>query len=288
MPELAYINGVFCPIGEAMVSIDDRGFQFGDGVYEVILSYDGHLFQLEPHIQRLRRSADAIQLTYDFDGRPLEPVIREGVKRCEFSDVMVYIQLTRGVAPRDHTMPNDCIPTVVMTFRARPQIPRQMRTDGVRLMTLLDTRWANCYVKAITLLPNILAKTEAVRRGYYDVVFVTATYEVRECSSSNIFIVRDGRLVFPPRTESVLHGVTQRFLLECAAGIDVPVDEQIFHVDLLRGADEVFMSSTVVEVLGVHSIDDQPIADGKVGPVTRRLYEEFQRRLPQSIRGTGS
>ena len=287
MPELAYINGVFCPIGEAMVSIDDRGFQFGDGVYEVILSYDGHLFELEPHMQRLRRSADAVKLSYDFDGRPLEPIIREGVKRCEFSDAMVYIQLTRGVAPRDHTIPDDYTPTVVMTFRARPQIPTQMRTDGVKLMTLLDTRWTNCYVKAITLLPNVLAKTQAVRGGYYDVVFVTATEEVRECSSSNIFIVRDGRLLFPPRTESVLHGVTQRFLLECAAGIDVPVDEQVFHVDSLRSADEVFMSSTVVEVLGVTTIDDQPIADGKVGPITRRMYEEFQRRLSLSVTSAG-
>lgn len=287
MPELAYINGVFCPIGEAMVSIDDRGFQFGDGVYEVILSYNGHLFQLEPHMQRLRRSADAVKLTYDFDARPLEPIIREGVERCEFSDAMVYVQLTRGVAPRDHTIPDDCTPTVVMTFRARPQISSQMRIEGVSLMTLLDTRWANCYVKAITLLPNVLAKTEAVRRGYYDVVFVTAAGEVRECSSSNIFIVRDGRLVFPPRTESVLHGVTQRFLLECATGIDVPVDEKVFHVDSLRGADEVFMSGTVVEVLGVTSIDDQPIADGKVGPVTRSMYAEFQRRLPPSVTSAG-
>lgn len=287
MPELAYINGVFCPIGEAMVSIDDRGFQFGDGVYEVILSYDGHLFQLEPHMQRLRRSADAVKLTYDFDAHPLEPIIREGAQRCEFSDAMVYIQLTRGVAPRDHTIPDHCTPTVVMTFRARPRIPTPIRTDGVKLMTLLDTRWANCYIKAITLLPNVLAKTQAVRRGYYDVVFVTAENEVLECSSSNIFMVRDGRLVFPPRTESVLHGVTQRFLLECAAGIDLPVDEQLFQVDALRSADEVFMSSTVVEVLGVTSIDEQTIADGKVGPVTRRMYAEFQRRLPRSVTGAG-
>jgi D-alanine transaminase len=238
-------------------------------------------------MQRLRRSADAVKLTYDFDARPLEPVIREGVKRCEFSDTMVYIQLTRGVAPREHTIPDDYVATVVMTFRARPQIPTQMRTDGVSLMTLLDTRWTNCYVKAITLLPNVLAKTEAVRRGYYDVVFVTATNEVRECSSSNIFVVRDGRLLFPPRTESVLHGVTQRFLLECAAGIGVSVDEQVFHVDSLRSAEEVFMSSTVVEVLGVTAIDDQPIADGKVGAITRRMFEEFQRRLPLSVTTAG-
>ncbi len=279
MTELAYVNGVFQPIAEATVSIEDRSYQFGDGVYEVMVSYDGRLFLPEDHLQRLRRSAAGIRLNYDFDGRPLEPIIREGLTRCACRDVMVYVQLSRGTAPRMHAIPEKIEPTVVMTFKECPVVPPEVFEQGLSVMTIIDTRWAKCYIKAVTLLPNVLAKTEALRKGYDDAVFVTQAGEVRECSSANIFIARDGALRFPPRTESVLHGVTQRFLLECAAEIGIEVDERAFNVDTLRAADEVFMSGTAVEALGITSIDGRPIADGKVGPMTRRIHDEFRRRV---------
>lgn len=278
MPELAYVNGVFGPIAEAAVSIEDRGFQFGDGVYEVIVAYGGRLFLLEPHMHRLRRSAAAIMLDYDFDAEPLEPIITEGLRRCEFSDALVYVQLTRGVAPRSHDFPEKTAPTVVMTFKQFPSVPEELRQRGARMMTTLDTRWANCYVKAITLLPNVLAKNEALRRGYDDAIFVSETGEVRECTAYNLFIAKDGELAIPLRTESVLHGVTQSFLLECAAAIGLKVNERAFDVATLRAADEVFMSGTTVDCLGITFVDDQPIGNGRVGPITRRLYEEFCKR----------
>ncbi len=284
MPELAYINGTFCPIAEAMVPIEDRGFQFGDGVYEVIVAYAGRLFLLEPHMQRLRRSAGAIGLDYDFDARPLEPIIIEGFRRSGFYDAMIYLQLTRGVAPRTHEPPPGLTPTVVMTFKPLPALPGGLRNRGVKVMTTVDTRWTKCYVKAITLLPNVLAKSEALRRGYDDAIFITQEGEVRECTSSNLFIARQGALQFPQRTESILRGVTQGFLLECAAAIGLTVEEKAFDVDTLLAADEVFMSGTTVEALGVTSIDDAPIADGNVGPITKQLYDEFRKRvqLPRS------
>ena len=279
MPELAYVNGVFLPIGEATVSIEDRSYQFGDGVYEVIVAYDGRLFLPEKHLQRLRRSADAIGLDYDFDACPLEPTILEGLSRCGYPDAMIYVQLSRGTAPRAHAIPEGIKPTVVMTFKECPVVPRKLLERGASVLTTPDTRWAKCYVKAVTLLPNVLAKTDAIRRGFDDAVFISESGEVRECTSANIFMVKDARLRFPPRTEAVLHGITQGFLLECAAATGIDVDEQTSGVEWLRNADEVFMSGTGVEVLGITSIDGRPVGDGKVGPITRNIHEEFKRRV---------
>jgi D-alanine transaminase len=278
MGELAYVNGVFGPIAEAKVSIEDRGFQFGDGIYEVIATYDGRLFLVEQHMRRLRRSAAGIALDYDFEGRPLEPIIMEGLRRSELRDALIYIQVTRGDAPRSHTIPAGLTPTVVMTFKPLPSLPEDLRRRGAKVITMLDNRWANCYIKAITLLPNILAKNEALRHGYDDAIFVTAGGEVRECTSANIFLVTGGRLLIPPRNEFILHGVTQGFLIECAEAIGVPVREAPVPVESLRRADEVFMSGTAAEVLAITSIDDWPVGDGRVGPITQRLYDEFLRR----------
>lgn len=278
MGELAYVNGVFGPIAEAKVSIEDRGFQFGDGIYEVIAAYKGKLFLVERHMSRLRRSAAGIGLEYDFEGRALEPIIADGLRRSELGDAMVYIQITRGVAPRSHAIPKGLTPTVVMTFKPLPRLPDGLRERGANVITTVDTRWANCYIKAITLLPNILTKNEALRRGYDDAIFVTADGEVRECTAANVFLVKTGDLFFPVRNESILRGVTQGFLIECAQAIGIGVRESTIPVESLRRADEVFMSGTAAEVLAITSIDDRPVGDGRVGPITQRLYEEFLRQ----------
>ncbi len=278
MGELAYVNGVFGPIGGANVSIEDRGFQFGDGIYEVIAAYDGNLFLVEKHMQRLRRSAAGILLDYDFEGRPLEPIIAEGLRRSELREALIYVQITRGAAPRSHAIPAGLTPTVVMTFKSLPRLPEGLRERGARVITTLDNRWANCYIKAITLLPNVLAKNGAIQRGYDDAIFMTAEGEVRECTSANIFIVSAGTLLIPPRNESILHGVTQGFLIELASAIGLSVHEQVVRLESLRGADEVFMSGTAAEVLGITSIDDTSVGDGRVGSITRRLYKEFLRQ----------
>ncbi len=278
MGELAYVNGVFGPIAEANVSIEDRGFQFGDGIYEVIVAYGGRLFLVERHMQRLRRSAAGIGLNYDFDGRPLEPIIRDGLRRSELGDALIYIQLTRGAAPRSHTIPAGLTPTVVMTFKPLLPLPDALRARGAKVITTLDTRWANCYIKATTLLPNVLARNNALQRGYDDVIFVTADGEVRECTAANVFLVKTGDLFFPVRNESILRGVTQGFLIECAQAIGIGVRESTIPVESLRRADEVFMSGTAAEVLAITSIDDRSVGDGRVGPITQRLYDEFLRR----------
>jgi D-alanine transaminase len=285
MTELAYVNGVFGPIGEATVSIEDRGFVFGDGIYEVVAAYNGRPFLLPEHLARLQRSADAIGLDLSRIPRPLEPVILEGLRRSGPGDTLVYIQITRGVAPRSHTIPEGVTPTVVMTFRPLHGVPEEMRRRGLRVITTVDKRWSSCYVKAITLLPNILAKQEALRRGCDDAIFITPTGEVRECTAANLFIVHGGAITIPPRTESILHGVTQGFLLTCAGALGLNVREQVCDLEALRTADEVIMSGTTVEVLAVTSIDDQPVGTGSVGPITRRLYDELQSRIRRFATG---
>jgi D-alanine transaminase len=285
MGSLAYLNGMFCPIAEAKVSIEDRGFQFGDSVYEVVVTYDGRPFLLDPHMKRMARSAAQIGLDYDFEDRPLEPIIEEGLRRSGIADAVVYIQLTRGVAPRAHAVPDHPIePTVVMTFKPRPPVSPENRQRGVSVITVLDDRWARCFIKAVTLLPNVLAKTEAVRRGFYDALFVSPGGEVREATSANVFVVRDRRIAMPPRDESVLHGITQGFIMECAEAIDIPIEERVIRREDLPTADEAFLSNTMVEVMPVTRIDDHPVGDGTVGPVTKRVYEEFGRRVRANCR----
>ncbi len=278
MNELAYVNGTFCPIAEATVSIEDRGFQFGDGIYEVIVAYGGRLFLLEPHMRRLRRSAAAIELDYDFDAAPLEPIIAEGLRRSGYDDALIYLQMTRGSGSRNHVIPDGLEVTVVMTFKPLPIPNEGLRKRGARVMTVVDTRWAKCYVKAITLLPNTLAKNRALRNGYDDAIFVTTDGEVRECTAANLSIVHDGRILIPPRTEAILHGITQGFIIECAAALGHDVTEQAFNIQTLHEAEEVFLSGATVGVLGITAIDDRPVGDGNVGPITRRLSDEYDRR----------
>lgn len=286
MTKLVYVNGAFCDPADAKVSVEDRGFQFGDGVYEVVVSYDNKLFLLDRHLARLRRSLEAIDLPYDFEAHPLEPILLEGLRRTGLRDAMVYIQITRGACPRNHVAPDDITPTTVVTFAPRTTLDDAYRRKGVGVMTVSDDRWANCFVKAITLLPNVLAKNRARRKGYDDAVFVTASGEVRECTSANLFVVHAGAILTPPRTESILHGVTQGFVMECAARIGLPVEERRFDNAFLRQADEVFMSSTSVEVLGITRVDDQPIGNGTVGPVTMRVHAEFCRSCRANIEDT--
>jgi D-alanine transaminase len=278
MLELAYVNGTFGPIADAKVSIEDRGFQFGDGVYEVLVAHGGQPFLLDEHLHRLRRSLAGIGLEFDFNACPLEPIVAEGLKRSELRDALIYVQITRGAAPRSHGIPAGLTPTVVLTFRPLPELPAGLRERGARVMTTVDTRWANCSIKAITLLPNVLAKNEARRRGFDDAIFVTPGGEVRECTSANVFIAQDGRLVIPPRNESILHGVTQGFITECAEAIGIRVREQAVDLESLRAADEVFMSATTIDILGITWIDDRAVGTGQVGPMTTRLYDEFLAR----------
>ena len=283
MEEIAYINGRFCSLDEATVSVEDRGFQFGDGVYEVLVAPRGRPFRLQQHLDRLKRSTDAIDLPIDYKALNLPGVIAEGIRRCGFEDVMVYLQLTRGRASRDHQYSSGMTPTVVATFKPRRVFDPAMRARGVALETARDIRWARCSVKSTALLPNVLLKNAATRRGYFDAIIVGADDFVRETSNANVFIVTGGVLRTPLATEHILHGVTRAYLLECADRLGIPCAEVDFTASEMRAADEVFICSTTMEVMPVTSVDGRTIGNGKPGETTMRLLACFRDDLAAGI-----
>ena len=279
MPELANLNGTFCPIEEAKVSIEDRGFQFADGVYEVIVFHGDRPVMLEAHLRRLANSCRVIDLKIDFERLDLPGIVREGVRRAGFADTMVYLQLTRGPAPRNHAHPNEYEPTVVLTFKPKPVVSAEKRAAGLSLMTLPDFRWSRCDVKSIALLPNIMAKNEALAKGYDDAVFIGPEGDVRETSAANLFIIKSGHLLTRPEDRTILPGITRKLIFSCAAQMELPTREARILKDQLLRADEVFVCSSAIEVVPVVRVDDQPIGDGRPGPLTARLYDHIRKEL---------
>lgn len=276
MPEIAYVNGTFGPLAEAKVSIEDRGFQFADGIYEVVVAPGGRPFKLEAHLARFRRSAEGIGLAVDFSALNLTGIFAEGIRRCGFPDVLIYVQITRGVASRDHVFPEKIAPTIVATFKPKPVIAANVRQRGVTLQTTRDIRWQLCHIKSVALLANILLKNEARKHGCHDAIIVSADGIVRETTCANVFLARAGRLVTPRADEHILHGVTRAYVLECAASVGIPVEERDFTVPEMLSADEVFISSTTQDVLAASMIDGHTIGAGRCGPIAEKLNACFQ------------
>lgn len=281
MPDIGYVNGRFSDLAEAVVPIEDRGFQFADGVYEVLVAPKRKPFRLDEHLARCRRSTDAIDLDVDYDALNLPAVIVEGIRRCEYEDVLVYLQITRGVAPRDHIFPAKYTPTVVATFKRMPVYDESLRRNGIAVETAADIRWKKCSVKSIALLPAVLIKNAARKRGFFDAIITGDDGIVRETSAANVFIVRNGTIHTPPASDAILHGVTRAYLIECAQRLSIAIEEADFPIEALLSADEVFISSTTMDVMPVTSVDGHTIGTGKPGPITGRLYDFFR-----EMRGT--
>ncbi len=275
MPELAYVNGTFCELHEAKVSVEDRGFQFADGVYEVLVAYDGKPFRLAEHLERLSISLESIDLSFDLKQHRIEETIIEGIARSRFDTSMVYLQITRGAAPRSLACPEGVSPTVVMTFKPKPVVDPDLRSRGLSVVTVPELRWSRCHVKSIALLPNSIIKNDAVRRGYDDAIFVDGANTVREATAANVFAVIDGMLTTPPSNTSILLGVTRGYILDCASMLGLQFQERDVTLEELARADEVMLSSTTIDVLSVTRLDDQPVADGRPGPVAGQLYEKM-------------
>lgn len=275
MGDLAYVNGRFCDPADAVVSIEDRGFQFADGVYEVAVALGRRVFRLDEHLERLRRSMASIGLHVDVSALGLEGVIDEGVRRGGFDRTLVYVQITRGVQPRSHVIARGLTPTVVMTFRRRPPIDPGQRERGLHVTTVDDFRWTRCDIKSIALLANVMAKNQAIAGGYDDALFVGPGGDVREATSANVFAIRGGRLVTPSVDEPILHGITRRYVLECARRADVPNEQRRLSVEDLASSDEAFVSSTTMDILAVTRLNGRTIGSGRPGPLTRKLHEVF-------------
>ena len=282
MPAIAYLNGQFLPLEEANVSIEDRGFQFGDGVYEVIRGYGGSLFRLEDHLSRLERSAQSISISVPFSQGEWRELVQEGIERSGYGECKVYIQLTRGVAPREHRFPYSARTTVVMTFREISETEMSFQQRGVHAVTLPDLRWALCSIKSLNLLPNILARQEANEAGAFEAILVKDGF-VTEGTSSNVCLVMDGTIVTPSLSDHLLAGVTRAVVLELARQRGLPVEERNVREAELRHADELFLIGTTIEVVPVSRLNHDLVGDGTPGKVTQAMRDGLRRCIESEI-----
>ena len=270
MPDIAFINGRFLPWHEATVSIDDRGFQFGDAVYEVIRTYRGVPFELSAHFARLERSLKALGLPQPYAYSQWKQWIQQGLSLAGYQDAKIYIQITRGIAPRDHRFPLHVTPTVVMTIRAFHALAPDIRQKGVTACTCDDLRWGRCDIKSVNLLGNVLAREEAQRAGVFEAILVKDG-NVTEGSVSNVMVVQDGTVITAPEGPQILSGVTRTVVMDLAKKEELAFEERWIQRSALYEADEVFLTGTTLEVLGVVRIDGKVIGSGEPGPVTRAL-----------------
>jgi D-alanine transaminase len=281
MSELIWINGEIMPLNEARIGVEDRGFQFADGVYEVVRIYNGKLFALDAHLQRLVKSAEGIELKLPVPAAQLRGEIGKFVARNPAGDPgadgMIYLQLTRGAAPRNHAFP-DCGPTLLFYARALDPLGDPAKSQGIRLISVADERWKRCWIKSIALLPNVLAKNKALAAGADEAVFIDNGV-VTECSASNVFIVRGRRLLTHAVGNKVLPGITRAILLELAPTVGLSVGEEAFSEDEAIRADEVFITSTTREISWVLRWNQTQIGSGKCGPHTLALHEALRKRV---------
>lgn len=275
MSDIACVNGRFGPMAEAVVSIEDRGFQFGDGVYEVIRTYRGRPFALDEHLSRLERSAQALHLSLGYTRHQWTALIQEGLRLSGFPETKIYLQVTRGQAPRDHQFPDSVPPTTVLTFRELHPLDPAIHKTGVQAITLDDIRWGRCDIKSVNLLANVLARQRAKESGVFEAILVRDGL-VNEGSVSNVMVVRNGVIETAPEGHRILSGVTRAIVLELAKKEGLPVRETfVGREDLLR-ASEVFLTGTTVEVLPVVRIDGQAIGTGMPGPLSQLLSRRWE------------
>jgi D-alanine transaminase len=274
VPDVAFVNGRFLPLADAVVSIEDRGFQFGDGIYEVIRTYRGRPFELSSHLTRLDRSAQALELSQPYPHARWRQLIEEGICRAGYSEAKIYLQITRGAAPRDHAYATNLVPTTIMTVHEFHPLNRTVHATGVEVVTAEDIRWGRCDIKSLNLLANVLARQQGKKAGAFETVLMKEGM-VTEGAVSNVVVVRDGSLITAPEGPRILSGVTRAVVLRLAREAGVPVDERYPSQKDLYGADEVFLTGTTVEVLGVIRVDGKTIGSGQPGSVTRRLAERF-------------
>ncbi|MBW5445418.1 D-amino-acid transaminase [Cohnella sp. CFH 77786] len=263
------------PADEVRISPEDRGYYFGDGVYEVFRVYGGKLFEADAHFARLEKSAAGIRIRLPHSTEVLKRRMEELVRRNGLQEGTVYLQITRGEAPRSHLFPRDADP-VAMAYCTETKRPIAAMQTGYKAITAEDVRWLHCDYKTLNLLANVLAKQEAADRGADDAVLHRGG-TVTESSASNVMIVKDGSLITHPANHLILHGITRAVVLRLAARAEIPTEERSFSVHELLAADEVLLTGTTIEVMPVIEVDGRTVGTGVPGPVTRRLQQEFER-----------
>ncbi|AJY74333.1 D-amino-acid transaminase [Paenibacillus beijingensis] len=276
--ESVIMNGELRNRDQCLISFEDRGYQFGDGVYEVIRVYGGRPFLMEEHLHRFKRSADELKIRLAWDEQELALMFNELVAVNEVMDGKIYVQLTRGAAKRDHLFPGQAEP-VLIAYTDPASRPLDKMNKGIRVMTVDDIRWLRVDIKSLNLLPNVLVRQQAHDAGADDAIFVRNGI-VTEGSSSNVFGVKDGICYTHPAGNLILNGITRQKLLQLAEAHGIACVEQAFTRDQLLEMDEVFISGTISEVTPVIAVDGQPIGNGKPGAITAK----FQEALAEAVR----
>jgi D-alanine transaminase len=278
MSRVAYVNGRYLPHHAASVHIEDRGYQFADGVYEVIAVARGRLVDEGLHLARLSRSLRELEIAEPMPERALQTVMREVLSRNRVADGIIYIQMTRGVAPRDHAYPKHATTQVVMTARrARPANPKTAE-EGVSVITIPDIRWARCDIKSVSLLPNVMGKQRAREAGAYEAWQVNPDGMVSEGTSTNAWIVTAaGEVITRKADHAILNGITRLRVLRLIETEGLHLVERTFSVAEAKAAREAFLTSTTSAVTPVVRLDGAPIADGKPGAISRKLRQVYER-----------
>jgi D-alanine transaminase len=277
MPRIAYVNGRYIRHAEAAVHIEDRGYQFADGVYEVCEVARGFIVDMTRHLNRLNRSLSELEIAWPMSRKALEFVMREVVRRNRVVNGLVYLQVTRGVASRDHVFPAAAKPSVVVTAKRSDPIAAQKRAEtGVKVITVPENRWERVDIKSVSLLPNVLAKQQAKLAGAYEAWFVDPDGTVKEGASTNAWIVTmDGKLVTRPAEHGILRGITRTTLFDLADKLGLTIEERAFTVAEAKAAREAFITAATTVVMPVVAIDGDPIANGHPGSVTLSLRDGF-------------
>ena len=283
MPDIVYLNGKFMPIEEAYVPVLDRGFIFGDGVYEVVPAYSKHPFQLAEHLRRLQYSLDKVRITNPHSDAEWAQLIAEIIKRNNGDDQSVYFQVTRGVAKRDHAFPKGVTPTVFMMSNPLVTPSPALVDSGVACISAEDYRWLNCDIKSVSLLGNCMLRQLSADVDAAETILFRDG-RLTEASSSNVFIVRNGVVLTPPKDNLVLPGITYDVVLEIARAREFEVEVRDVTEADVRSAEEIWLTSSNKEVLAVTTLDGKPVGDGRPGLLFRRMHALYQQFKQEHMR----
>lgn len=283
---MVFLNGKFMPVEEARVPVLDRGFIFGDGVYELVPVYSRAPFRMDEHLARLERSLAAVRIRNPYSRAEWRDIILQLVSKQPFEDQGVYFQVTRGVAKRDHAFPKDAAPTVFLMSNPLVTPPQQLVEHGASAVSAVDDRWLHCDIKSISLIGNCLLRQVSADAGAVETILFRDGM-LTEASASNVFVVKRGVILSPPKSNLILPGITFDVVAELAQGAGLPIEFRAIAETEVRGADELWVTSSSKEVLAVVSLDGKPVGDGKPGPVFRRmhgLYQEFKQKVMRAGR----
>jgi len=285
--QIVYLNGSYLPMADSQISTQDRGFLFGDGVYEVIPVYQRKMFRFAEHLERLKNSLQAVSIVNTLTDSEWQHMLKTLIEKHDWQEQFIYLQVTRGVQmQRDH-MPADCLtPTIYAYTNPLKPVAKSVIENGIKVVTLDDIRWLRCDVKAITLLPNVMMKLAAKSQGADDAILITREGTISEGTASNAFIVKDGHLITPPNSNKILPGITRLVLESIAKEHKIPMIEKSITLDELNSADEIWLSSSTKEALPVTELNGQPVGEGKPGPLWHKMrgyYQQHKQKFIESL-----